>query len=273
MDSYMIKEKAYRIRKHILGMGSSGTGAHIGGSLSSTDILAVLFFHTLSMRPSEPKWIERDYFILSKGHACSALYSVLAEKGFFSTDELSTYCQPNTRLAGHPKKGLPGIEFPTGSLGHGLSLAVGTALALKKQKKSNKVYVLMGDGELQEGSVWEAAMSASQYQLDGLIAIVDRNHLQISDQTTQVMGLEPLQDRWTSFGWNVKEIDGHCIDTLMNTFAKTPFESCKPSLIIANTIKGKGVSFMESNKKSHYVKLSSKLFQKAVVELNKNWEM
>ncbi|WP_322923410.1 transketolase [Paenibacillus campi] len=258
---------AYNMRNHILKMAAQQNGAHIGGSLSSADILAVLFFHVLSLRPDEPDWVGRDYFILSKGHASAAYYAVLAEKGFISTEELDTYCQPGSRLAGHPKKGLPGLEFPTGSLGHGLSLGAGTALALQRDGKANQVYVLMGDGELQEGSIWEAAMFAAHHKLGNLIGIVDKNKLQISGSTNEVMNIDPLIQKWEAFGWNVKEVDGHSIAELTETFDQLPLETDAPCLIIANTIKAKGISFMENNKKSHFVKFNAALYKKAHREL------
>lgn len=262
-----LKQQALAIRRHILAMAASPAGAHAGGSLSAADVLTVLYFNVLRLRPDDPAWSERDYFVLSKGHASAGLYATLAERGFFPVEELATYAQAGSRLGGHPMRKVPGVEFPTGSLGHGLSLGVGLALAAKRDGRANRAFVLMGDGELQEGSVWEAAMAASHHRLDNLVAIVDRNRLQICGDTETRMGLEPLADRWRAFGWLVAEVDGHDLDGLVNVFSSLPAKADTPSLIIANTQKGRGVKFMEGKKKSHYVNLSPKLYTKARTEL------
>ena len=267
MDLQKLRQQAFRIREHILAMGASAAGAHVGGSLSAADLLTVLYFHVLNVRPEEPRWSERDYFVLSKGHASAGLYATLAERGYFPAEELATYAQEGSRLAGHPKKTLPGVEFPTGSLGHGLSLGVGLALAAQRDGRANRAFVLMGDGELQEGSVWEAAMAASHHRLDNLIAIVDRNRLQITGSTERQMSLEPLADRWRAFGWQVAEVDGHDMEALTAFFAGVPLKKGAPTVLIAQTQKGRGVKFMEGRKKSHYVNLTPNLHSRALADL------
>lgn len=225
---------------------------HPGGAFSCVDVLIALFFNVLKIDPSNPKWDERDRFILSKGHSSVALYSVMHLRGFFGREVLLTFRQDESSLGGHPDMHkVPGIEMSTGSLGHGLSVGIGLALAAKIDKKKYRTFVLLGDGETQEGSVWEAAMSASHYELDNLIAIVDRNMLQIDGSTEDVMSLEPYKKKWEAFGWKVKEIDGHDMAEILNTLEKVPFKKNKPSLIIANTVKGKGISFMENNPEWH----------------------
>jgi transketolase len=258
---------AYRVRQHILDIGATAEGTHVGGALSSADILTVLYGQVLRVRPQQPDWPERDWFILSKGHASSALYGVLAERGFIPAEECATYAAFGSRLAGHPLRRLPGVEFPTGSLGHGLSLGVGAALAMKRAGRPSRVYVLLGDGELQEGSVWEAVMSAAHLKLDNLTAIVDRNGWQISGPTEELMTLEPLADRWRAFGWAASDVDGHDLDVLSATFAGLPLEPGRPSVLVARTTKGRGVSLFENKKKSHYVKLTPPLYQRAVAGL------
>lgn len=260
---------AHRVREHILAIAANPEGAHVGGSLSIADILTVLYFDVMNLRPENPHWEERDYFILSKGHASAALYSVLAEKGFLPTDELDQYARAGSRLAGHPLASVPGVEFPTGSLGHGLSLGAGLALAAKRDHRPNRAFVLLGDGELQEGSVWEAVMAAAQYGLDNLVAIVDRNGLQISGPTEQRMRLEPLAERWAAFGWHVRNIDGHDLEQLTRAFTEIPAAKGRPSVLIAHTIKGRGVSFLEGRKKAHYVTLSADLYARALADLNR----
>lgn len=258
---------ALRIREHVLRMAAGPVGAHIGGSFSATEILTVLYFHVLHIRPEEPDWEGRDYFILSKGHAGAALYATLAERGFLAVEELDTYAHPGGRLLSHPTTKVPGVEFPTGSLGHGLSLGLGLALVAQRDGRDNRSYVLMGDGELQEGSVWEAAMAAAQFKLDNLVAVVDRNCLQINGSTEERMSLEPLADRWQSFGWSVGTIDGHDMEALKQAFARAPFEPGRPTVLLAKTVKGQGVEFMADQKKSHYVKLTPRLYQRALHQL------
>jgi transketolase len=259
---------ALRIREHVLRMAAGPVGAHVGGSFSAAEILAVLYFHVLRVRPEEPDWEGRDDFILSKGHAGAGLYAALAERGFLPVEELVTYARPGGRLLSHPTPKVPGVEFPTGSLGHGLSLGVGLALAAQRDGRGNRTYVLLGDGELQEGSVWEAVMAGAQFGLDNLIAIVDRNGLQINGWTEERMRLEPLADRWRSFGWSVETVDGHDVEALLAAFARIPFEPRRPSMLLAQTVKGKGVKFLADKKKCHYVTLSPDLYRRALNELH-----
>lgn len=237
---------------------------HPGGSLSAADIITALFFYKMHYDPKNPKWPERDRFILSKGHAAPALYAALALAGFFPEEELLTLRKPGSRLQGHPSVSTPGIEICTGSLGQGLSVANGIALAGKLDKKDYHVYVLMGDGEIQEGCVWEAAMSSSQYKLDNLTAIIDRNRIQQTGNTEDIMGLEPLKDKWKAFCWHVMEINGHDFSSIINALN---IVSDKPKVIIANTIKGKGVSFMENRAVWHGVAPNQEESRKAMEEL------
>ncbi|MGW6983966.1 transketolase [Streptomyces sp. NPDC054932] len=258
------EELAELVREQVLEMGLSEHGTHIGGSLSATDVMTLLYNEVLRLRPEEPEWADRDRFILSKGHASAALYAVLASRGFLPVEELAQYGVSGGRLAGHPLRRLPGVEFPSGSLGHGLSLGVGSAVAARRQGRPSRVFVLMGDGEIQEGSVWEAAMSAAHLRLDNLVGIVDRNRLQITGHTEERMGLEPLADKWRSFGWDTIEVDGHDLDALRAVFAALPSPSGRPTMVIAETVKGKGVPLFEDKKKSHSVKLSPNLHRRAL---------
>ncbi|VTR06068.1 transketolase [Clostridioides difficile] len=262
-----LEEKSNQIRKEILDVVYNAKAGHIGGAMSSTDILTTLYYHIMNISPENAKDSNRDRFILSKGHIAEALYCILADKGFFSRDKLKTYSQFNSTLIGHPNKKNEGIEVNTGSLGHGLSLAVGMAIAGKRDKKSYRVFTLMGDGELAEGSIWEGAMAASHYKLDNLVAIIDRNKLQISGTTEEVMTLENLQEKWQSFGWKVVQVDGNNITELVEVFDKIPLKKNKPTMIIANTIKGKGISFMENNVKWHHGVLTEEQYIKAVEDL------
>lgn len=268
-DLETLRQTALRVREHILTMGATPGGTHVGGSLSVTDILTVLYFATLRLRPAEPQWPGRDYCILSKGHASAALYAVLAERGFLPVEELASYGRAGGRLWAHPTLSVPGVEFPTGSLGHGLALGLGLALAAQRDGLPNRAFVILGDGELQEGSVWEAIMAAPHWKLDNLVAIVDRNHLQISGRTEQRMRLEPLAERWQSFGWSVAEVDGHDLAALTATLARVPLTPRQPTVLIARTVKGRGVAFMEDRKKSHHVTLSADLFRRAWGELHR----
>lgn len=248
-----LEASARRVRQRIIGIAATPEGCHLGGSLSSADILTVLYLSVLHFRPHEPHWAERDIFVLSKGHAAAALYAVLAECGLLAERELETYGQRGSRLAGHPLRGLPGVEFPTGSLGHGLSLGVGAALAARMDKRANRVFVLLGDGELQEGSVWEAAATASRQRLDQLVAIVDHNRLQINGPVR----IDGLADRWSAFGWGVREVDGHDVGALLTCLGTVPLQAERPSVVIARTVKGKGLAGYENRVKSHYVKLTA----------------
>jgi transketolase len=242
---------------------------HIGGDFSATDILVTLYFEVLKIDPKNPTAPDRDRFILSKGHCAGALYTTLALAGFFSESELATFAQPLSNLNGHPNRNkVPGVETNTGPLGHGLPVAVGTALASQLTGANYRVFVITGDGELQEGSNWEAAMAASHYKLDNLTVIVDRNRLQQGAGTEQTNGLDPLDDKWRAFGWSVREIDGHDYPTLLDTFAQVPFEPGKPNCIIANTHKGQGVSFMQDNVAWHHKVPNAAEYAAALKELS-----
>lgn len=241
---------------------------HPGGAFSSVDILIALYFSVMNIDPKKPLWDKRDRFILSKGHSSVALYSVLCLRGFMKREVLKTFRQDNSMLCGHPDmRKVSGVEISTGSLGHGLSVGVGLAVSFKMDKKMNRVFVLMGDGETQEGSVWEAAMSAQHYKLDNLVAVIDRNKLQIDGFTEKVMSLEPYKEKWESFGWQVKEIDGHSMSDIVDVLSSVPFKKNKPSLLIANTLKGKGISFMENSCQWHGKSLKDDYAAKARQEL------
>jgi len=244
-ESLLSKSKA--IRKTVLEMTTKAASGHPGGSLSAIDVLVTLYFYKMRHNPKDPAWADRDRFVLSKGHASPALYSVLAEAGYFPKDELNRFRHIDSFLEGHPcRKTVPGVDVSTGSLGQGLSIACGLAAAGKLDKKEYRVYCMLGDGECQEGQVWEAAMSASHYRLDNLCAIVDRNSLQIDGSTEEVMALEPLADKWAAFGWNVLTIDGHSISEIKSALDEAQMLRGAPTVIIAHTTKGKGVSFMEN---------------------------
>jgi len=235
------------IRKTILRMIAEAGSGHLGASLSAIEILAVLYFQKMKHDPKNPGWTSRDRFVLSKGHAAPALYAVLAEAGYFPRTELFTLRELGSRLQGHPDTMVPGVDFMTGSLGQGLSVAVGMALAAKMDGADNGVYVLLGDGELNEGQIWEAAMTAAHHGLDNIIAIVDRNRFQLSGSTKNVKSLEPLNEKWSSLGWEVVEADGHNPENILDALDRCSLVSGRPSVIVANTTKGKGVSFMEGN--------------------------
>ena len=248
-----IGERARHIRRACLRMVHAAKMGHPGGDLSAADILATLYFRVLSVNPGNPSDPARDRFILSKGHASAVLYATLAEKGFFPAEWLTTYMQPLSALNGHPDRNkVPGVEANTGPLGHGLPIAVGAALAGKMNGDTFRTFVLTGDGELQEGSNWEAAMAASQFGLDRLTVIVDRNGLQQGDFTERTMSLEPLADRWRSFGWGVVDVDGHDISALVDTFEHLPVVTGRPTCVIARTHKGRGVSFIEDRVEWHH---------------------
>lgn len=268
-----LKKKAIEIRKSLLTMIYEARTGHTGGSLSNTDILTVLYYKIMNIDPNNPNWEERDRYVQSKGHSVESLWAILADKGFFPKEELKTFSKFNSRLIGHPNNKVPGIEMNTGSLGHGLPISVGMALAAKMDGKSYRVYTLMGDGEQAEGSVWEGAMAAAQYKLDNLIAIIDRNRLQITTNTEDVMGLEPLGDKWRSFGWEVVEVDGNDVEQLVNVLSKTPKTFGKPTLILANTVKGKGVSFAENQVGWHHRVPTEEEYNLAMEELSKQLEV
>jgi transketolase len=264
-----LKQKAVQIRKELLKMIHRAKTGHTGGSLSNTDILTALYYKIMNVDPSNPKCEDRDRFVASKGHSVESLWCILADKGFFPKEELLTFSQFGTRLIGHPNNKVAGIEMNTGALGHGLAISVGMAIAAKRDNKAYRVYCLMGDGEQAEGSVWEAAMAGAHYRLDNLIGIVDRNRLQISGTTEDVMSLEPLEEKWAAFGWHVVSIDGNDIDQLVDAFEAAPEVNGKPTLIMANTVKGKGVSFAENSAKWHHHVPNDVDLQKALAELDK----
>ena len=268
MDIKELEAKARKIRSHVLNMIYEAGSGHPGGSLSCVDALTALYFHMMHHNPSEPGGLDRDRFILSKGHAAPALYATLAEAGYFSIDELQSLRKIGSFLQGHPDSKVPGVEFSSGSLGQGLSIASGIALAGKLDKKKYRVYTLLGDGECDEGQVWEAAMLASHYKLDNLVAIVDRNGLQIDGLTEKVMRLESISGKWNAFGWHVIEIDGNKIDVIITALNEAQSIRGKPTAIIAHTFKGKGISFMEWIAGFHGRALSKEEMEKALEELS-----
>ncbi|MDP3179946.1 MAG: transketolase [Spirochaetaceae bacterium] len=257
------------IRKKIVQMVFAAKGGHIGGSLSSADILTSLFFHVMTYDAAKPQDPNRDRFILSKGHSVEGYYSALALAGFFPVSRLEEYGSFGTMLFGHPTLKVPGVEIPSGSLGHGLAVGVGMALAAKRDGKGTRVFVLMGDGEQAEGSIWEAAMAASNYRLDNLVAVIDNNNLQISGPVDSVMRSAPLAEKYESFGWSVRKIDGHDFSELNAAFDEAPWEPGQPSLVIARTIKGRGASFMENNAAWHHKTPTQEEFEYAINELDR----
>ena len=264
-----LRRKSLELRKDLIAMICAAKTGHVGGSLSSLDILTVLHYGVLRLDPKNPSWPGRDRFILSKGHSVEGYYHILADLGFFPKEELATYGTFNSRLIGHPTVKVPGIEMNTGALGHGLSVGVGMALAGKMDGMDYRTFVLMGDGELAEGSVWEGAMAAAHYGLDRLTAIIDRNRLQISGDTEKVMRLESLVGKWREFGWEAREADGHDFRELAGLFSRVPFAAGKPNLVIANTIKGKDVSFMENIAKWHHGVPTKEQMETACAELDR----
>jgi transketolase len=264
-----LRQRATDVRLRDLRMVHSAGLGHIGGEFSATDILVTLFFGgVLRYDPQNPDDPDRDRFVLSKGHSAAALYTTLAMAGYFDEAELDTFLQPLSRLNGHPDRNkVPGVETNTGPLGHGFPVAVGIAISGQMDGAERRTFVLTGDGELQEGSMWEAAMAAGHFGLDRLVCIVDRNRLQQGDRTELTMGLDPLPDKFRAFGWAVRETDGHDHAALLETFAALPFEAGKPNCIIANTIKGKGVSFIEDRKEWHHKIPTDEQYEQAVAEL------
>ena len=262
-----LEDKARKIRKHVINMIYEAGSGHPGGSLSSVDILTALYFHTMRHNPLEPELVDRDRFILSKGHAAPALYATLAEAGYFSVEELQSLRKIGSMLQGHPDCEVPGVEVSSGSLGQGLSIASGIALAGKRDKKAYRVYTLLGDGECDEGQVWEAAMFDSHYKLDNLTAIVDRNGLQIDGPTEKIMRLESIADKWRAFGWHVIEIDGNKIEEITAALDDAKSIRGRPTAIIAHTFKGKGISFMEWINAFHGKALNKEEMEIALQEL------
>lgn len=260
--------KAREIRRSILIMTTKAGSGHPGGSLSAADIIAALYFHHLRYDAKNPKWEDRDRFVLSKGHACPAVYAALAEAGFFPKEALWTLRKMGSILQGHPDMTItPGIEASTGNLGQGLSFGIGMALAGRLDRKGYRVYVLLGDGELDEGQVWEAAMATTHFKIDSLTAIVDVNGMQLDGFTKDIMSLEPLAQKWEAFGWHVLEIDGHNMRQILDALDMAERVRDKPTVIIAHTIKGKGVSFMESQVYYHGKSLTEESLPRALAEL------
>jgi transketolase len=255
----VLDERSRQLRRLVVRALDGGGRGHVGSSMSLIEILRVLYDDVLRFRPSEPKWPDRDRMILSKGHGCLALYAMLADKGFIGADSLDTFCQRDSILGGHPEAGkVPGVEASTGALGHGLSVGLGMALALRVQKRDSRVFVVMGDGEINEGSVWEAAMCAGKHRLSHLTAIIDYNKIQSAGPTREIQDLEPLADKWRAFGFVAKEVDGHDVTALRSAFRALPFGPEKPSAIICHTVKGKGIPFAENDPNWHHkAKLSA----------------
>lgn len=258
---------ARQIRAKAIKMVVAAKASHIGGALSMADLLAVLYGEILQVRPDDPRWPERDRFILSKGHSCTSLYATLALRGFFPLEELQTYGQDGSRLMAHISHKVPGVEFSTGSLGHGLPFGCGKALAARRQKESWRTFVMLSDGELDEGSNWEAILFAPQHRLDNLVAIVDYNKIQSLGIVSEVLELGPLADKFRAFRWAVREIDGHNHEEIRAALESVPWEPGKPNCLIAHTIKGKGVSFMEDKLLWHYKSPDAAQLQQALGEL------
>ncbi len=273
LDVTTLERQAGEIRKRNLRMIFEAHHGHTGGDLSAADILTALYFGgVLNIDPAAPRAPDRDRFFMSKGHSSGLLYTTLAFAGFFPRDELSTYMQPLSRLSGHPSTHVPGVEANTGALGHGLPIAVGAALAARLDGAAGhaswRAFALTGDGELQEGSNWEAALIGAQHRLDNLVCIVDRNRIQMMDRTERITGLEPLSDKWRAFGWAVREVDGHDIAALLPTFEALPFDPGRPNCIIANTCKGRGVSFIEDRVEWHHRVPTEAELEAALAELS-----
>ncbi len=262
-----LKAKATEIRRSILTMVHGAKSGHVGGSLGATELLVALYYHLMQHDPARPDWSERDRFILSKGHCTPVIYAVLADCGYFPAEDLKTFRRPGSHLQGHPyQPKTPGIEVSTGTLGLGLSTAVGMAVAAKRRGDTHCYYVLCGDGEIQEGQIWEAAMFANKYQLGNVIGFVDRNYLQTDGNSEDIMPLDPLRPKWESFGWQTFDINGHDFNAIVDAVneART---TRKPSMIISRTVKGKGVSFMENEVMWHGTPPDDEVFERAMAEL------
>jgi transketolase len=263
-----MQDKAKLLRRHVITMIAEANSGHLGGSLSAADIITVLYFRVLQHDPKNPLWPDRDRFILSKGHAAPVLYAALAESGYFPVEELMTLRKTNSRMQGHCDVLMtPGVETSSGPLGQGLSFGIGCALAARLDDKKYYTYVLLGDGECDEGQVWEAAMAAAHFKLDNLIAIIDRNGIQLDGWTKDIMNSEPLDEKWRAFGWHVIVVDGHDIYKLEIAFDEAKMIKGKPVMIIANTVKGKGVSFMENKAEFHGKPPTKEQAEKAMKEL------
>jgi len=263
-----LEERAKIIRRYVIKMLAKAGSGHPGGSLSAVDLLVVLFYNKMRHNPQQPKWQDRDRFILSKGHGCPALYAILADMGYFSVDKLETLRQFGSILQGHPcMKTTPGIEISSGSLGQGLSVGLGIALAAKLDKKDYRTYVMLGDGEIEEGQIWEAAMAASHYKAENLCAILDQNELQIDGFIHDVMSSHPIPAKWRSFGWHVIEINGHNYKAIIDAYNEAEKIKGRPTIIVAKTVKGKGVSFMENQVDWHGKAPTKEEAEKALAEL------
>lgn len=256
-------ERAIRVRERIIEMCASGTGGHLGGGMSLVEILVVLYYDVLRIDPDRPADPSRDLLLLSKGHGALCLYAVLAERGFFPASMLAEYGVAGGLFMAHPNPVLPGVEMPSGALGHGLPIGVGAALEARLAGVDRRVVVVLGDGELQEGSVWEAAMSASSQGLSGLTAVVDRNHLQITGDTESVVELEPLDQRWRAFGWTVREVDGHDQNEVRAALTAAP-EAGRPTVVLASTVKGRGLPYVEGKVVSHFARLGERERRRAL---------
>lgn len=267
------REMALAIRRHAVQMTHLGKSSHVGSVLSLADILAVLYGRVMAVDPADPRWSDRDRFILSKGHAGAGVYAALAERGFLSREQLKTHYQNGSKLSGHVShKGVPGVEFSTGSLGHGLSVGTGMALAAKRAGRDNRVYVLLSDGECDEGSNWEAIMFAAHHKLDNLVVAVDYNKIQSLDFVSNTLALEPFADKWRAFGWHVAEVDGHDHDALIAALDVPAGGRGQPSVVICHTTKGKGVSFMENQVLWHYRTPQGDEYRDARAELGQTGE-
>ena len=263
-----LKEVARNLRRHVIRMIATAGSGHPGGSLSAADIITALYFRVLRYDPHNAQWPDRDRFILSKGHAAPILYAALAEGGYFPVEELLTLRKLDSRLQGHTDRNLtPGVEMSAGALGQGLSFSVGVALAARLDRRDYRVYVLLSDGECDEGQTWEAALSAAHFKLDNLVAIVDCNRLQLSGWTRDIMNLEPFAQKWQAFGWHTIEIDGHDLDEILAALQECQNMKAKPTVVIAHTTKGKGVSFMENNVSFHGKAPTPEEAEKALKEL------
>jgi transketolase len=258
---------AQRLRARAVQMVHKSKASHLGSCLSMADLVACLYWDALHIDPTRPDWADRDRFFLSKGHGAALLYAALAERGFFPVEELEQYCQSGSRLTGHATSGVPGVEISSGSLGHGLPVACGVALAAKREELPFRTFVIASDGELDEGSNWEAILFAPQHQLDNLVLIVDYNKIQSFGRTKDILDLDPLADKFKAFRWAVNEIDGHDIAQIVNTLHATPFEKGRPSAIIAHTVKGRGVVAMQDQLAWHYKTPTAEQVQAAMVEL------
>ena len=268
-DIRKLKNIAGNVRINILHMLTRAGSGHTGGSLSAVDVAVAIYFSKMEFDPKNPLWEKRDRFIMSKGHAAPLIYAIMAEAGYFPKETIETLRKIESPLQGHPCcRTLPGIEVSTGSLGQGLSVANGMALGLKLDDNPARVYCIMGDGEIQEGQIWEAAMTAAHYKIDNICGVVDNNGLQIDGPVEKVMGIEPIHDKWASFGWHVIDIDGHNMEEILAALNESESVKGKPSVIIANTTKGKGVSFFENKVEYHGVAPSQEEFEKAVKEIN-----